>query len=209
MTFANVCPPARWDVATGVSWTQIFSSPSAIAAQVAKLKMQDLSAHQQAALHHEIDASFPCVFSRNGYGVAEQMVFPASSWLGVCVYVCVRARVCACPHSAPLLHISTATDTPPQALNHSPLTPDCSILMPLALTPSTESLLGAFAVPSVLSPPCSPNPHPAPLSSYLSPCTDHRTPAPPTSLLIFKRTAGGTYHCGNTAEQEYIRLFLP
>ena len=55
------------------------------------MPQQALSADEQAALYDELDASFPRVFSRNGYGVAEQMVFPASSWLGVCVYVCVRA----------------------------------------------------------------------------------------------------------------------
>ena len=77
---------ARWDARTGTSWMQIFASPPsspAHAAQGATLTgVHDLG----------MDANFPRVLSRNGYGVAEQLVFPASSWLGL-LLVLVIAEV--------------------------------------------------------------------------------------------------------------------
>ena len=74
---------ARWDARTGTSLMQIFASPPTSAAQGATLTgVQNVG----------MDANFPRVFSRNGYGVAEQMVFPASSWLGL-LLVLVIAEV--------------------------------------------------------------------------------------------------------------------
>jgi hypothetical protein len=80
---------ARWDARTGTSWMQIFASPPSSPAHAAH-------AAQGATLTgvHDLgmDANFPRVLSRNGYGVAEQLVFPASSWLGL-LLVLVIAEV--------------------------------------------------------------------------------------------------------------------
>lgn len=95
---------ARWDSSTGTTLLQLFSSPTGISAEIERIfKLTPAGGSIQADAERalllpgatallppgaarsaaEIDAMFPRVFSRVGYGVAEQLVFPASSWLGL------------------------------------------------------------------------------------------------------------------------------